>query len=560
MWYSLSLGKKIWLGLSLLVLGYFGTMIFGFIDDKVSEEQLNKISGYIFPSSQLSQEALAAFNEQTKLYKDAVMIGDDSIIGDASEKSLKVQKAISTIISLEGCSNEKKEELIAYLEKLKKFTQLADTVYTAMSLSSETTDEMESDIASLAELTNILRTDLSSVMNSFSEDIKKALTLIIHSSKKQQQRNSLIFICVLFSSITLVYYIISRSISKPLRNTITILKDLAEGEGNLTTRLENNNSRDEVGELAKWFNSFMEKLQGIIKNVASNAQSLDSSSSELSELASRMVDSAKQTASQAETVSAGAIELSTNSDSVADSMDRAAANVGMVTSATEQMAATINEIAQNTEKASTITAGAVSRAQEASEQVAELGDSANTISKVVETVTDISEQVNLLALNATIEAARAGEAGKGFAVVANEIKELAKQTADATCEIENRIQGIQTNTKYTIKGINSISKVVTDINEIVTGIATAVEEQSLTTTEIAENVTQVSGGIGTVNDNVSQSSLAAKEIAKEISKVNQAAGDMNSSSRKVSDRAIQLSGLAEELNALVGRFKFRSAP
>ncbi|BBO69695.1 hypothetical protein DSCA_36250 [Desulfosarcina alkanivorans] len=557
MWNSLTLGKKIWLGLSLLVLGYFGTMIFGFIDDKASEKQLNIISEYIFPSSKLSQEALAAFNEQVKLYKDAVMIGDDSIIGDAREKSLKVQKAINTIISLDGGSNEQKEELMAYVEKLKKFTQLADTVYTAMSLSSETTDEMENDIAYLAELTDILRKDLSSVMNSFSEDIKKALTLIKHSAKKQQKRNSVIFICVLFSSVILVYLIISRSISRPLRNTIAMLKDLAEGEGNLTTRLENN-SRDEVGELAKWFNSFMEKLQGIINNVASNAQSLDSSSSELSELASRMVDSAKQTASQAETVSAGAIELSTNSDSVADSMDRAAANVGMVTSATDQMAATINEIAQNTEKASTITAGAVSRAEEASEQVAELGNSANAISKVVETVTDISEQVNLLALNATIEAARAGEAGKGFAVVANEIKELAKQTADATCEIESRIEGIQTNTKYTITGINGISKVVTDINEIVTGIATAVEEQSLTTSEIAENVTQVSRGIGTVNDNVSQSSLAAKEIAREISKVNQAAGDMNSSSRQVSDRAIQLSGLAEELNALVGRFKFRS--
>jgi methyl-accepting chemotaxis protein len=120
----------------------------------------------------------------------------------------------------------------------------------------------------------------------------------------------------------------------------------------------------------------------------------------------------------------------------AAAMEESATNVTMVTTSSEEMSATIGEIAQNAEKARTISDQAVSKATDTSGQMDGLGRAAQGIGKVVETITEISEQVNLLALNATIEAARAGEAGKGFAVVANEIKELAKQTSEATLEIK----------------------------------------------------------------------------------------------------------------------------
>jgi methyl-accepting chemotaxis protein len=160
-----------------------------------------------------------------------------------------------------------------------------------------------------------------------------------------------------------------------------------------------------------------------------------------------------------------------------------------------------------------------------------------------------------LALNATIEAARAGEAGKGFAVVANEIKELAKQTAHATLDIRKKIEGIQSTTDGTVAEINKIGQVISDINEIVGIIATAVEEQSTSTKEIAGNVNQAAQGIQDVNENVAHSSTVSSEIAKDVVEVNQAAAEMATGSSQVNKSAARLSKLAGQLKAMVDQYK-----
>lgn len=306
----------------------------------------------------------------------------------------------------------------------------------------------------------------------------------------------------------LLTLVVNKAIVGPINAAIIGLKDIAEGEGDLTKRL-NENANDEVGELAKWFNIFIEKLQGIIQQVAKNSSDVGTSSKQLTEISKNLLSNSTDTSHRATNVATASEEMSTNLTNVAAAMEQSATNANMVAAAAEEMSSTINEIAVNAEKARGVSLDAVHQAQAASKDMAELGDAAIKIGKVTETITEISEQTNLLALNATIEAARAGEAGKGFAVVANEIKELAKQTAAATLDIKRLIEDVQNTTKSTGTGINRISEVISGVNETVGSIATAVEEQTATTREIAQNIAQTSQGIQEVNENVSQSSSVA---------------------------------------------------
>lgn len=365
---------------------------------------------------------------------------------------------------------------------------------------------------------------------------------------------ALVVAAICIAAVVAVALLLTRSIVHPVQSVVKTLSKLAQGEGDLSTRLPVIN-KDEIGELAIRFNEFVEKLQTMIKDITTGVEKLASASTELSVISQQMSEGAEQTSGKANTVASAAEEMSVNMNSVSSAMGQSNVNTNMVASACEEMNVTINEIAQNAEKARTVSEEAVAKVTDSTETMSVMSNAANAIGKVVETITDISEQVNLLALNATIEAARAGEAGKGFAVVANEIKDLAKQTSEATTDIKHKITNIQKSSTVTLTGINEISQVIASVNEIVGTIATAVEEQSSATREIAENVTQVSTGIQEVNENVNQNSTVISDITKEIAEVNQSAGEMSNSSHQVQMSAQELSALGEQLNSMAGRFK-----
>ncbi len=347
---------------------------------------------------------------------------------------------------------------------------------------------------------------------------------------------------------------LANQLARPVIRATNMIKDIAEGEGDLTKRL-NIVSKDELGDLAKWFNLFIEKLQEMIKQLGESAQYIGSSSSSLSQISDSLLGSSNETSQRATNVATASEEMSTNLNNVAAAMEESSTNANMVAAAAEEMSATINEIAESAEKARGVSHEAVTNAEEASASMEELGTAADKIGKVTETITEISEQTNLLALNATIEAARAGEAGKGFAVVANEIKELAKQTAEATLDIKTLIEDVQKTTDTTGRGINRITEVISGVNDTVGSIATAVEEQTVTTREIAENISQASQGIQEVNENVSQSSTVASEITRDISEVSIASSSISESSREIETNAQELLNNTNQLNDIVGKFK-----
>lgn len=358
-----------------------------------------------------------------------------------------------------------------------------------------------------------------------------------------------IFLLLLPLTILLV-----RSIIRPINRMISMLKDIAEGEGDLTARLQDS-SGTETQELAELFNAFVMQVHGIIREVAGNSGQVNQASEGLLRLATQLREASSDMTSKSTTVAAATEEMSANMNSVASAMEEFSINIGTVATASEQMTATISEISQNASKAKGITNHAVGKATEASQRVNELGTAAREIGKVTETITAISSQTNLLALNATIEAARAGDAGRGFAVVANEIKELALQTSRATEEIREKILGIQKATGVTVAEIGQVSEVINEVDTIVGTIAAAVEEQSVTTRDIADNVGQASQGVQEVNQNVSQAEAVTRDIAKDVTAVSTASSDIAHSAEAVQASSEDLSGLASDLNRMVGKFK-----
>ncbi|MCG8565260.1 MAG: methyl-accepting chemotaxis protein, partial [Desulfobacterales bacterium] len=295
----------------------------------------------------------------------------------------------------------------------------------------------------------------ASEVNTLIWDIKKEVKSRLQH--RIESANSTILITAVVALIFGIFITLGlvRLITRPLRRVVDVLKDIAEGEGDLTRRIDLK-SRDEIGELARWFDAFISRLNNIIVDIGANSETVTASSGELLVVAEQMEDDSSELAGRSNSVATAAEEMSASMSTVADASEQATSNHGSVTDAANQMKHTIQEVADNCDNARKIAFSAVEKVKTASVRVGRLGSSAQDIDKVTQAITDIAEQTNLLALNATIEAARAGEAGKGFAVVATEVKELAKQTADATDDIRTRIEAIQSSTGETVDAIGEI--------------------------------------------------------------------------------------------------------
>lgn len=387
------------------------------------------------------------------------------------------------------------------------------------------------------------------------DETSKSSVSVEHILNSSSRILSICGIIGILISLTLIFFI-TQGIVRPIRRMAYMLKDISEGEGDLTKRLEVT-SKDEIGDMATYFNRFIERLQSIISSIAGNAETVASSATELSAVSAEMAQSLQTMSSKTATVAAAAEESSANTTSVAASMEQASTNLSSVASATEEMSATISEIASSSEKARAISADAGVQAASVSLLMEQLGQAAQEIGKVTETITNISSQTNLLALNATIEAARAGDAGKGFAVVANEIKELAKQTEVATEDIKAKISGVQSSTSNAIADIERITSVIGEVGQLVASIATAIEEQAAVTKDISNNIAQASAGVLEANENVAQTASVSQSMAHDIAGVDAAAGEIDTGGDQVKASATELSKLAEQLKSLVGQFKVK---
>jgi methyl-accepting chemotaxis protein len=350
-----------------------------------------------------------------------------------------------------------------------------------------------------------------------------------------------------------VYFLIRKLVIRPLRKSVELANRIANSDLSAPDLVVE--SSDEIGEATIALNTMKNSLRNLLGGISAGVQTLASSATELSAISKQTASGTATVSDRAHTVAAAAEEASTNIFSIVAGMGQSSNSLSSVASATEEMSATVGDIAANTERARVISEDATTQARTISEQMQKLGQAAQEIGLVTETITNISAQTNLLALNATIEAARAGTAGKGFAVVANEIKELARQTAEATLDIKARIASIQSSTGLAVGDIAQIATVIRDVGGIVASIAAAIEEQATVTRDVAGNIAQASQGVHEANERVSQTAQVSRSIAEDIANVNLAVADIQEGGEQVQASAAELSKLAEQLGAQVAKFR-----
>ena len=393
------------------------------------------------------------------------------------------------------------------------------------------------------------------------------------------------FVAIIFLTFSMLY-MTNNLLINPILKIVYRLKNMAEGEGDLTTLLEIRNN-DEIGELGRQFNIFIAKLKKIIQEIAANTEIVKTSAADLTDLSNAMVASSNLTAVQTGNLAEGLAETNANINSMASSAEQMSTNAQNVSSVTEQISQNIaalakavekmNEsmqaIGQNSEAASAIASEAMTMAAKSTAKMDSLGKAATEIGKVTKMIKRIAEQTDLLALNATIEAASAGDAGKGFAVVANEIKILANQSAQAAEDIRQRIEGVQSESAQALDVIQEVSEIIRKINSTIAINTAAVTQQSETTTLTAANMAQLNNGVSSIAASISEVAEGVKDISMHtgetairvnsgtdsIHELNRVATDTSQGVRRVNSAAQELAQVADVLRQNVNRFKVNNS-
>lgn len=354
--------------------------------------------------------------------------------------------------------------------------------------------------------------------------------------------------------LAIVFWKVTASILKPLDYVKEALADISNG--NLSKELVIDR-KDEIGQIAESVNNTTKQLNGIMHQLTQSSSNLFNSSDEIKLQSSGISQETENMKKNAMLVAASGEELSSNMANMSQSAETISRSANSVAAAIEEMNSTINEISRNCTEEARITSQANDQAKKTQQLMIKLGESAKEIGNVTEVIKNIADQTNLLALNATIEAASAGDAGKGFAVVANEVKELARQSANASEQISAQISGIQKDAKVAIDAIQEITQIVDKVVGISSSVAAAIEEQSATAKEISMSVNEVSQGTNDISRNIQDSSIGANEVSKNIQTISSTSATSAEKANNAQKQALNLAEYAKQLKDVVSKFQLK---
>jgi methyl-accepting chemotaxis protein len=379
------------------------------------------------------------------------------------------------------------------------------------------------------------------------DEIVFAEEILIKTRIKEQQSTSefTLGVTIIGTLIAIVFggaiaFFVTRGVVGPINNANHMLKEIAEGDGDLRARLPVNSS-DEVGMLAENFNQFIGNIQSLIAQIIEAAAKLQSSSENMKKITAQtqlgVNDQRKETeqvASAIEEMSATVQDVAKNAEKASNSASSADKEAALGNQIVSEAIAAINSLAQEVESSSGVIEGVKANSQ--------------NIGSVLDVIKGIAEQTNLLALNAAIEAARAGEQGRGFAVVADEVRSLAQRTQESTAEIETLIEALQTSADTAVNVMGQSR----DLAQLTVGKAQSAGESLSAITSAVATISSMNIQIASA---ALQQGTVAEELARNINTISHISEQTSDSANEAANSNADLSKLGLELQALMSRFK-----
>lgn len=496
-----------------------------------------------------------------------LLTGDQELVEGIDSKVKEIESYFSKLESMKNVASEDREairdiqvNLQTYIDKNQQMVES----YTSGETDQALTIHMEEERSIRKELVDpSIETFLTKINQEIEAD-KKVVN-------ENQRTGSLILYMVIGLSIILgviVAFLIIRSIVKPLKEMTERLKDIAEGEGDLTQVLQVS-SKDELGDMATSFNQMVGKLRELMKKVSDNANQVAAAAEQLNVSSQETTKATEQIASTVEQVATGTDQQVQTVKDTSVKVSELSSKLSTIASRSEIVANTAWSASTGAVEGNKTIEGIVvkmddinSTVGQLSLEVRKLGERSSQISEIVKVITGIAEQTNLLALNAAIEAARAGENGRGFAVVSDEVRKLAEQSAASASQISELISFIQSDTNQTIRSMDETTSKVTEgtslihhagksfkeIEQAVSDVSTTIRNMSSSVQEISKETEQMVVAIEKVGDTSEMTAAGTQSMAASTEEQLAAMDEINSSSDS-------LAKMAEELQQLIGKFK-----
>jgi methyl-accepting chemotaxis protein len=526
--------------LAVLAGGYVLLVAMVQLSSTATHSRMSQISSSLFPAAMRMQDAESAFERMKKHYGDAVVLQDAKSLAGAEKDAEATSAALDTVKTSLASSPELSKQADALLVQFSSIrTRSHDSYAGILAATAGPSEDQMAQVGALGKDDKALTDAMADFSKAITANFQTQLDTVDRWSVRSRATGFVMFGFVVLVC-AMAWWVIQTKVVEPLHTLAVRLQDIAEGEGDLTRRIEVT-GKNEIDEVGIWFNVFIGRIEGIVAQIVGHANSLRTSALALAASSQETEERSNQQQEEAARITATMSEISTSVLEISKTTQTAAVDARKAEESAHAGGQTVQATVQ--------TIGELLNSnKETSARIEELGRSSDAIGKVINVIDEIAGQTNLLALNASIEAARAGEHGRGFAVVAGEVRRLAERTSAATKEIDQTVRAIQSGTKVAVdtmrasmshvesgvasaksagQALSSIIHESESVQKMVTQIAAAATEQSYSTQSVSESVNQIANIIQQTADG----SRAAKESCHD------------------------LAALAAELSSLVGAFK-----